>query len=154
MNRHSPLWGGSEEALRIGSCKGSHAATEFRSLLCVSLPCLYTNPRSFERFTHVKGNGSSEENDNSPVLLFHDVQQRVFCALFDFLQWKQYNTMSVVLSDWHLHTHHHFYLSWFIQLLERKCHSSWTTPIFPVILTLRDCPIRTSCRLLTNSVHE
>lgn len=27
---------------------------------------------------------------------------------------------------------------------------SWTTPILPVIFTQNDCPIRTSCRLLTN----
>lgn len=44
-------------------------AVEVQSLLCASLPNLYTTYRSSEHFSSVKGNGSSEENDHFLVLL-------------------------------------------------------------------------------------
>lgn len=55
--------------------------------------------------------------------LFHDVQRRLLVFFAPYLtSSSEYNTKSVVFSDWRHHTQHHFYLSLFILLLWRKLH--------------------------------
>lgn len=67
----------------------------------------------------------------------------VFWCLFWLhpLKTKQHN---VSCSQWLTYSHPPSFLFKLVQsvVVEKMSLYSWTTPIFPVILTLRDCPIR------------
>lgn len=144
------------EALRMGSCRGVFwfcPGCEF------PVPCLYT--------TLYCTSGSFERCQKETILLWKIIFQCFWfvsrCAaevvVFLRLIWPlPVNTIQYKVScfQWLASSHP-------TSLLFKLVHSAvvketslccWTTSNFPVILTLRDCPIHTSCILLTNSGLE
>lgn len=95
---------------------------------CLPVSAVFALPaRSSERFISSVETVLREKWSFPQLFLKRFVSWRAavgfFGALFDPLQKEQCDTMSVVLGDWHPHTHNHFFLSCFIQPLQRKCHS-------------------------------
>lgn len=145
------------EALRMGSCRGGLLVLSWLWVSCaVSLHYTILYLRIFWAVS--KGNDSSVEN-YFPVLLICFTMCSGGCWVFLRLIWPlPVNTMQYKVScfQWLASSHP-------TSLLFKLVHSAvvketslccWTTSNFPVILTLRDCPIHTSCILLTNSGLE
>lgn len=148
------------EALRMGSCRGSCAtlAVQFPQLLFFSF-FFFLTLSSLNKKPQISSVSLKEEDKVFQpiflpflVLFVHDVPQKSFESFY-LQQWIQY---SVSCCQWLAPSH-------LPSLCFKVIHStvvkevplfSQTTPIFPVILTLLDCPIHMSYRLLMNLAHQ